>query len=234
MGISYNPLVVTDGLVLYLDAANSRSYPGSGSTWNDLSGYDHNGTINGAVLNGNNRGSFSFDGSNDYVSFPYSSNLWLEDVDWTIDCWVNPSSFTDYGIIWDHGYGSPNTLRSIVVYINQTDGSVRVAQSPNGSTNYDVSLGLTLTTNNWQHLAIVRNSSNIVGYINGEVGSTAITAYSLFNSTTRSHYVGIQGDFQTITAYDGLISSLRVYKNKGLTISEIERNLNATKGRYGV
>ena len=55
--------MVTDGLVLYVDARNTSSYSGSGNTWNDLSGQGNNGTITGATYN--NSGWFNFDGSND-------------------------------------------------------------------------------------------------------------------------------------------------------------------------
>ena len=61
--------IVTDGLVLCLDAANPKSYPGSGTTWTDLSGNGNNGTlVNGVGYNSDNGGSLSFDGVNDYVS----------------------------------------------------------------------------------------------------------------------------------------------------------------------
>jgi hypothetical protein len=59
MGIAYNSRVVVEGLVLALDAGNSKSYPGSGTTWTDLSGQGNNGTITGAVYT---NGSFDFDG----------------------------------------------------------------------------------------------------------------------------------------------------------------------------
>jgi hypothetical protein len=64
----YSPKIVTDGLVLYLDAANTRSYPGTGTTWSDLSRGGNNGSlINGPTFNSANGGSIVFDGSNDYV-----------------------------------------------------------------------------------------------------------------------------------------------------------------------
>jgi hypothetical protein len=62
------PPIVTDGLVLYLDAGNSNSYPGSGTTWSDISGNGYNGTLtNGPTFNSANGGGIVFDGTNDYV-----------------------------------------------------------------------------------------------------------------------------------------------------------------------
>jgi hypothetical protein len=68
MGISYNPSIVTNGLVLALDAGNRKSYPGTGTTWTDLSGLGNTGTlINGPTYSSANGGSIVFDGANDYV-----------------------------------------------------------------------------------------------------------------------------------------------------------------------
>lgn len=73
------PNIVTDGLVLYLDAANTKSYPGSGTTWNDLSGNGNNGTlINGYIFNSIGNGNLVFDGSNDYVNINAQTLLILE------------------------------------------------------------------------------------------------------------------------------------------------------------
>ena len=68
MSTRYNPSIVRDNLVLYLDAANTKSYPGSGTTWKDISGKGNNGTLtNGPTFDSNNLGSIDFDGVNDHV-----------------------------------------------------------------------------------------------------------------------------------------------------------------------
>ena len=70
MGVFAGPEIVEDGLVLALDAGNTKSYPGSGTTWTDLSGNGNNGSlVNGVGYNSGNLGSLSFDGVNDYVNF---------------------------------------------------------------------------------------------------------------------------------------------------------------------
>ena len=68
MTTSYSPLIVTDGLVMYLDAANPKSYPGTGTTWTDISRNNNNGTLtNGPTFSSANLGSIVFDGSNDAI-----------------------------------------------------------------------------------------------------------------------------------------------------------------------
>jgi hypothetical protein len=68
MAYFHSPRIVTDGLVLALDAANTKSYPGSGTTWSDLSGNSNNGElVNGITYDDTNLGSLVFDGVDDYV-----------------------------------------------------------------------------------------------------------------------------------------------------------------------
>ena len=76
MATDYNHSIVTDGLVLCVDAANTKSYPGSGTTWTDISGKNHNGTlINGPTFSSDNMGGIVFDGSNDAVTLSANSDF---------------------------------------------------------------------------------------------------------------------------------------------------------------
>lgn len=68
MATSYSPLTVTSGLVMYLDAANPKSYPGSGTAWTDISRNNNNATLtNGPTFNSANSGNIVFDGVDDYL-----------------------------------------------------------------------------------------------------------------------------------------------------------------------
>ena len=74
MAFIHSPKIITDGLVLALDAGNTKSYPGSGTVWTDLSGNNNTGTLtNGPTFNAANGGSIVFDGTNDYVTLPIST-----------------------------------------------------------------------------------------------------------------------------------------------------------------
>ena len=88
MGIAYNPRVVTDGLVLCLDAGNVKSYPGSGTTWTDLSGKGNTGTLtNGPTYSSANGGSIVFDGVDDRVS----GTSFNTGQNFTINAWIYPT-----------------------------------------------------------------------------------------------------------------------------------------------
>jgi hypothetical protein len=91
--------IVVDGLVLYLDAANTKSYLGSGTTWSDLSRSENNGAlINGPNFNTSNNGVISFDGTNDSVQIPNSSSLNFGTGDFTIIIWVGGISVYPGGL----------------------------------------------------------------------------------------------------------------------------------------
>ena len=73
MGLSHSPSIITQNLVLCLDAANSKSYPGSGTTWYNLIPGGVNGTLtNGPTYSSANGGVIALDGVNDYISLTNS------------------------------------------------------------------------------------------------------------------------------------------------------------------
>ena len=93
MAFNYSPKTVTDGLVLYMDAANSKSYVSGSTTWNDISRSGNNGTlINGPTFNSSNGGSIVFDGTNDTTNLGNILNIGLNS--WTISCWFKINSYT--------------------------------------------------------------------------------------------------------------------------------------------
>ena len=95
MAFNYSPKISTDGLVLCLDAANTKSYSGSGTVWSDLSRGGNNGTLtNGPTFNSGNGGSIVFDGVNDYVDCGVS-NISLP-INITLISWIYQSTTTGY------------------------------------------------------------------------------------------------------------------------------------------
>ena len=95
MASAAGPNIITDGLVLHLDAANTNSYPGSGTTWTDISGKGHNGTLtNGPTFNSGDMGTIVFDGSNDTVTLSANSDFDFGTGDFTIEGFFNKSATT--------------------------------------------------------------------------------------------------------------------------------------------
>ena len=128
MATNYNPSIVTEGLVLCLDGANVKSYPGSGTTWTDISGEGHDGTLtNGPTFSSNYGGNIVLDGSNDFVTGVHNSELNLRN-DVTVECWFRRTGGRS---TWVRIFGKGNsriehmvcgiTLIQIISYIKDTD-----------------------------------------------------------------------------------------------------------------
>ena len=112
------PSIVTNGLVLCLDAANIKSYAGTGTAWNDLSGNSRTGTLtNGPTYSGTNGGSIVFDGVNDYVQTP-SLSLTGNETNLTLSCWFKPAN--------------TNTTKAVISIGDETIGGRRMILQRNG------------------------------------------------------------------------------------------------------
>ncbi|NBP55511.1 hypothetical protein EBU71_03030, partial [bacterium] len=159
------PAIVTNGLVLNLDAGNSASYPGTGTTWTDLSGNGNNGTlINGPTYSSSNGGSIVFDGTNDSVNIPISSSL--QSQYFTLDAWfkLNSIDVVNGSPIFTGHYQSYGTISGSVLtiysgqYLFQTRLSNTCCQS--------LYVG-TASTNTWVNFTGTWNGTTKIAYLNG-------------------------------------------------------------------
>ena len=224
----YGPRIVTDGLVLNLDAGNRKSYPGSGSTWYDLSGTGNNGTFGPSTaaptFSSGNGGSLVFDGSNDYAncgnatSLSFTNNL-------TVSIWCSSNNAASYRSplmksstgSWDDGFGYWQLSGTFAFYINKWNGAQKVSVSKASFpiTNF-------VGTYNGENLKLYENGTLI------QTGSSYTTNIS--NSSTNLEIGrGGGGSYN----WSGNIAQTQIY-NRALTPQEIQQNYNATKGRFGL
>ena len=111
MGINYNPRIVTNGLVLALDAGNIKSYPGSGTTWGDLSGNGNVGIMtNGPVYSSMNGGTIVFDGNNDNVSIG-TNGFSFGSSPGTLSAWAKSAGLSFSRTIFSYGNAETNGAR---------------------------------------------------------------------------------------------------------------------------
>jgi hypothetical protein len=228
------PNMVTDGLVLYLDAANNKSYPGSGTTWADIAAGNNGTLVNGPTFNSGNGGSIVFDGADDRVSRTTSINT---GQNFTINAWIYPTLLgTTRRAVAANSYN----------YINRNGWSFSTA---GGGTNnsfflsvgndnaYRVAAANTLSLNQWVYIsAVCQNGGGSINlYKNGIETSYALTALST-NTLTYTYpqfNVGFRDSAGTTDPYTGNIANVQIY-NRALSSTEILQNYNATKGRYGL
>ena len=215
--------IVTSGLVLCLNAADKNSYPGSGTTWTDLSGNSNNGTLtNGPTFNTGSGGSIVFDGVNDSVVITGSAALTAGTGNFTYNAWVYPITYDTYAPlfvaantngIWIGNNGSNFVLRAYAVA--------------------DVlSFGTLPTLNTWTNITITRVGTTASLYYNGVLQTTSTTSQNFIQATT---CIGSDGPPGLVYSwYNGRIASTYFYKGVGLTSTQVFQNYNATKTRFGL
>jgi hypothetical protein len=229
MGLSHSPNIVTDGLVLCLDAANPRSYPGSGNSWLDLSGNGNNGTLtNGPTYSSANGGSLVFDGSNDFVELA-GTNLSLNQM--TISSWNYSSNFNQNGFMFEKTTnGSVNTQYSLF-YNSSNDICYRTY----GLSTTDLTVNTStagVVNNQWNNVVATFDGTNKRIYVNGVLRATSATlSGTVTQNTTGAAFIGIYGGGGY--PFNGRIANTQIY-NRALTPQEIRKNYLATKSRFGL
>jgi hypothetical protein len=217
--------IVTDGLVLNLDAGNVGSYSGSGTTWYDLSNNLNNGTlVNIPTFTSvnNNSSYFTFNGTNQYSTItPPVINIM------TISLWIyiisTPSPFAY--IFNKTNYPTNNSNYGMYLNSNNTIHII----SYNGSTANDISTSV-LTNNTWYNITAIYNGASSAIYVNS-VSSYTGTMLSLSSGTVLSiaaNYIGSYFYF-----LNARISNFVLY-NRVLKVAEINQNFNVLRGRYGL
>jgi hypothetical protein len=212
--------ILADGLILCLDAANTKSYAGTGTVWTDLSRSGNNGALTNMGVTGfssSNLGSIVFDGVDDYVSFStITNNIY------TIDFWYKMG-----GNNGTYGYFASSGNNGLAISEGGTINGLVYGQFYywNGATN---NLSIIPSTTNWNHICVIINTStnNIQLYGNGNLlSNTTVTSMSTSISNI-GRFVLSNNNF-----LNGFLSKYSIY-NRALSASEVLQNYNATKGRY--
>ena len=229
MAIYDNPKIVTNGLVLCLDAGNRKSYPGSGTTWTDLSGLENNGTLtNGPTFNANNAGSIVFDGTNDYINC--GANLAISGG-WTLSGFIMSS--VSSGIIIQRSSASPSYYQNYGIFIVNNN---KFGCSTSADSYKRVESSTTMATNTWYYVTGLYNSATKILsiYINGnfEASSTALVGDP---PTTGTQYttLGAGDGLTAANRLTGNIAHASIY-NRALSAAEVAQNFNATRKRFGI
>ena len=231
MGVFSGPEITESGLVLALDAANSKSYPGSGTTWTDLSGRSNSGTLtNGPTYSSANGGSLVFDGANDYISISSLSNynfgsslsvyVWNYNVGGDYRGLINNGYFDGCGFELRYGrenyFGGSDNGTALYVKLNTSSGTNSVT--------------INSELNVWGHYGFVYNGSQLIAYKNGsQFASVSLTG----NVTVRSNPVIIGWDSLLSQYLSGRVSNTTRY-NRVLSAAEVSQNFNATRSRYSI
>ena len=240
--------IVTNGLVLNLDAGFTASYPTSGTTWYDVSVNNFNSTLyNGVSFNSGNGGILVFDGVDDYANQNYpTSNFPSGSQANTINIWVKIPSSNSGGMepFGMGNNGAPSSRIGIWMPGTAQNGEgTSVGQIGCETINSVVTTSSVQTTNTWLNFCSVFNGGledNFTLYINGS--SVSISKYGrassgpqTLNITTSASYLTFGGipSVPSAQVYNGPIGPTQVY-SRALSAAEVLQNYNAQKGRFGL
>lgn len=229
--------IVTDGLVLALDAADRNSYISGSTVWNDLSGNNNSGSLfNAPVLNLDNGGSFVFNGTNNYILLP--ANFFNPDsgTPFTVSLWFKTSAA---GII----FGQQNTITPnnssgyIPAIYADSNGKIRTSCFWGNSVNNQSVSTLNVTDNRWHNITVTFASNSHISYLDGNSFDT-LTKTQTNYSSVYYYFIGT-GTWTGWTSlvfspfFNGNIANMFFY-NRALSASEIQQNYNAKKSRFGL
>lgn len=241
MGVQYNTSIVKEGLVFYTDAANIKSYPGSGDTVTDLFG-NLTGSIVGASFTNKY---FSFANGSGFnathrIDFGNQSSTRINPNGFSVMCLVNNTADIDGGQPSYHrnapfACGSDSILGNWAFErfrgLNNWEFRMKFDQDPLYGTSYSFG-GNTVSQGSWQHLAVVYESSGSLKlYINGVLSSShSLGTRTLTNAGAPALTIGATS---TIYGFNGYFSQ-GIFYSRALTDNEISLNFNAVRGRYSI
>jgi hypothetical protein len=226
MGQYYNPYISSyETMCLNIDAANDRSYPGSGNTCYDVSSFNNVGALTSVSFAGSGgTETFVFNGTTSLINLGSTIGGNVTTA-WTLESWINPTTTGEgsSGRVFQHSSGS--TTGFICSLSGSTSPvNLRLDSYP---ANTSVTLQSCVTLGSWQQVAWAFSPGSVTFYVNGAaVGTSSITSPS---SYTGSDYIG--NNSGATNTFNGNIGIVRLYRNT-LSAAEIKNNYDAFKGRY--
>jgi len=230
MGLGHGPNIVKDGLVFNIDAANPKSYPGSGTVVDNMTG-SISGSLNGTTYSTDAVGSFNFDGIDDDIDFgiiseingltSFSFNIWLTIPSQTAGdsiAFGNRDSFSTYkGIAFST---QPNPSTSTIYFYfksNTGSGGEWIAIPP-----------ASYIANAWNNFAITYDGSTLTAIVNNGTPITDNQPSKTLQSTANFR---MGKDGWNSNLYEGNIGPMQIY-NRALSQAEVTQNYKALKPRF--
>ena len=217
---------IPTGMVLYLDAGISESYPGSGSTWFDLSDNSNDGSLSGATFSSDSGGTMVFDGVNDSITFSNPENIPIGNDPYTISVWFNSDEIpSSRGFI---GWGNFGTTNQVNAWRLLNSGG-----NP-GFVHYwwgnDLAYVTPMSVGTWYNGLVTFDGTTRSIWINNTlVVSDTPAGHNVPYATNLK--IGVTADFLN-EWFDGKIAQVVIYQ-RGATNAEIELIWNSGKDRFG-
>lgn len=241
MAINAGPKIVEDGLILCLDAANKKSYPGAGTTWTDLTANKNNSTlINGAAFDSADRGSIALDGTDDRVDATTLDGINFYSNPATVNFWIYLKSNSLQQYFFNKHDSSNSAARFFAWVPSNGDLEFKINDSSYAGVKVFFTGLANQILNKWVHLVFVSSgpdftlSSNLKVYVDGVLQTATSTENGdgFNNSEDSTGILTIGGRY-----YDNnrnMLANFAIFQvyNRALSASEVLQNYNATKWRF--
>ena len=239
MGTNVRQNIVTNGLLLYLDAGSKMSYISGSTTWSDLSSNNNSGSLtNGPIFNSTNQGSITFDGTNDYVAMQKIATRLATD-NFTMELWCKPTSTITVPAESTSGFAGVTGQRYAIepFYGDTQNPGAGVSVGTNGIAvvehkfNYApalLSIAITLSSTIFSHIVITYTSKQPRAYVNGILVRTGLTSLQSGVDLISNQIGGMGYGY-----FAGDIANVKWY-NRTISDQEVAQNYNATKTRFGL
>lgn len=223
------PSIVTTGLILHLDAGDTDSYPGTGTTWSDLSAEGNDATLNGPTFSND---SFDFDGVDDFVDAGAITAIGSASTEFSVELWFKPDALESAALIQNGTNFNTNTY-----YLWQQSATELVFEVWGGSSFDAITFNTAndYATGTWYHLVGVwKTGERLKLYKNADASAnTPWLTGSIQNSVVSGNTNTIIGKRGSGFFFDGNMPIVRLY-TKALTQEEVQQNFDAEKSRFGL
>jgi hypothetical protein len=225
--------IITNGLVLNLDAAQTASYPGTGTAWTDLSGSGNNGTLVNAAYSSANNGVIQFNGTNSTTSIGTSSGLTPASI--TFSIWVKRTAAWPAGscLFWAKPNGDYTGNGFYVEPLTTTANAITVTTDGANTSNITAAnTSSVFALNTFVNFAFTMTPGARQIYVNGAPVTTTVAGSPTITANTATKYL-----MHNSPAYNnftpGEVGQLSIY-NVALTAAEVQQNFNCLRMRYGI
>ena len=244
--------VVTDNMVVYLDAGNNSSYSGSGALWYDISGNSNNFSLaNGPTYSSSDGGAIVFDGTNDFAKSATNASFYAFGTgDYSYGVWAKMDSTGDTESLLSCGTSDGGlTQNSFQLDFEGTNTRIRhlFRDGSNNQRNFtplNADDAVALVGTDWFYVMVVndRSENELKIYVNSTllttgdssiIYGTATNVHNFANNTDTTGEFKIGVNRGSNAFIDGRVAQVHIYKGKALTASEVLQNYNASKSRYG-
>lgn len=222
--------MVSSGLILHLDAGNTTSYPGTGTTWYDLSGANRNASLNDLIWSSSNGGIMTFDGVDDFAALGSDSAFNLTNI--SISLWAKFDALATNNYIASR-YSNTTTDNGWLIQYDPTTQKIRFNGREssalfivNQSTN-------TYSTNTWYNITCTKSANTWSIYVNGALDMTQNIGVGNVSFGINQMVLGMLYTSFGSTFGKNKIGSALIY-NRALLAGEVTQNFNATKSRFGL